>query len=336
MLQTRLTSSAISDRPFTMEDLNAEVPEDIHQYIDTDSTPVQAGTNKYATPEEEFLPIAAAIGGFDLDPCASHDSVLAAVNVRNNGGLRYPWGIHDTVFVNHPYDKYASKKWLKKAIECDAETVVALSRADMSADWFHEYALQADLICFPDNRIKFVGFENSPPFQSIYTVYGEYPAELRAHFESIGWVATGADGFNEIRTATPDTNPLIPDISRVNRVTIEFSDVITTDGINRQRIAFTPLVHKVSDQPTPDGRSGETNPGYSTDDIIDPYIQLTGIHEHDDGTDTWIVLAQQHNQPRNIHAYLLEDRQWANKPLERIQTDTDPKKHPPSSHMLVP
>ncbi|WP_284031788.1 hypothetical protein [Halobaculum lipolyticum] len=74
-----------------------------------------AGTEKYNTPLEWVQPLADAVGGFDLDPCASTDSDLATVNVRNTGGLSAPWTefVADVVddpseawvWCNHPYGR---------------------------------------------------------------------------------------------------------------------------------------------------------------------------------------------------------------------------------------
>lgn len=143
------------------------------------------GSRPYNTPLEVVQPIADAVGGFDLDPCASADSDLADENIRETGGLEVEW--YGTVWCNHPYGRGEPGKWLKKAIECDAELVVTLSKSDTSTNWFEDYALQADVLCFPHDRIKFVGESNSADFANVFGAFGDVPPELIDHFENLGW-----------------------------------------------------------------------------------------------------------------------------------------------------
>lgn len=138
------------------------------------------GAEKHSTPLEYVAPIAEILGGFDLDPCASQTSRLARENVRESGGLNRLW--EGTVWLNHPFSDPGP--WLEKAVACDAKTVVALSKCDPSAGWFHDHALAADLLAFPGQRFEFVGYDNSAGFPVVYSVYGRVPTRLRAWFES--------------------------------------------------------------------------------------------------------------------------------------------------------
>jgi hypothetical protein len=148
------------------------------------------GSDKANTPLEYVSDISEILGGFDLDPCASQSSNLAAENIRESGGLSRSWDDYGTVWLNHPFSDPGP--WLRKAVECDAETVVALSKCDPSADWFHDYALQADLLAFPDDRVNFIGYEWDAAFPVVYSVYGRVPDALRDWFEQneefSGWV----------------------------------------------------------------------------------------------------------------------------------------------------
>lgn len=144
------------------------------------------GEHEANTPLKWVAPVAEAVGGFGLDPCASPSSRLADTNIRGDGGLDADWGDYETVWVNHPFSEPAP--WLREAAECDAETVVTLSKADPSTEWFHNQALRADLLAFPSERVNFIGYEWDAAFPVVYGVYGECPGALRDWFESVGWV----------------------------------------------------------------------------------------------------------------------------------------------------
>jgi len=148
-----------------------------------------SGEDSTATKPELWRPLADAVGGFDLDPCASKSSDLAETNIRESGGLKADWSAHDTVWCNHPYARGQPPKWLKKAAAADCQTVVTLSKGDPSADWFHDYLTDATLICFPNTRMQFVGENNGAKFPNVYGVFGDCPAELRDWFEAQGWVS---------------------------------------------------------------------------------------------------------------------------------------------------
>lgn len=148
---------------------------------------MKAGSDQHNTPLEWVAPISDILGGFDLDPCASSTSDLADHNIRETGGLEADWSQYDTVWCNHPYGRGEPEKWLRKAAECDAETVVTLSKGDPSTDWFQQYLTQASLVCFPYERIRFIGEDNGAKFPNVYGVFGQCPEELELWFQSIGW-----------------------------------------------------------------------------------------------------------------------------------------------------
>lgn len=147
---------------------------------------LREGEHRANTPLDWVAPVADAVGGFDLDPCASPSSDLAEENIRMDGGLARSWDGYETVWVNHPFSD--PTPWLRKAAECDARTVVTLSKADPSTEWFHQQALRADVLAFPNERVNFIGYEWDAAFPVVYGVYGRCPETLRDWFESVGWV----------------------------------------------------------------------------------------------------------------------------------------------------
>ena len=103
----------------------------------------------WRTPQELYEPIADAVGGIDLDPCAGPagdrlelpgnaepveglpPTSIAARNVGpNEDGLAVPW--HGDVFVNPPFS--AIDEWLQKAVgewrTGDADRVFFVSPAN--------------------------------------------------------------------------------------------------------------------------------------------------------------------------------------------------------------
>jgi hypothetical protein len=271
---------------------------------------LREGNSAYATRLEDFEPIAEAVGGFDLDPCASDSSMLAESNIRNEGGLLHDWGQYGTVWLNHPFADPGP--WLENAVECDADLVVALSKADPSTNWFQDYVLKADLICFPDERFSFVGFEEDADFPVVLTAFGDFPAALREHFESLGWVAVDGNGFNEVR---PSLNPVLPDISRADRIRVRFPDPVKVGDKHRQTVTLVPLVRRVRDAGV---------------------FELTAVFQHDDGTETWFTLSQSGDRGEVICRKHDREHGFEHVFVDQIAVPTNQRgTHPPSSAMGV-
>jgi len=154
---------------------------------------MKEGTEKYNTPLTVVGPIADAVGGFGLDPCASTDSELADTNYRHVGGLTKTWNGFETVFCNHPFDDPGP--WLTRAKLCDARTVVTISKADPSSGWFHDHLREASAACFPRGRLAFVGFNTGVPFPVVFGVWGEVPAALARHLDGLGWLVDLTGGL---------------------------------------------------------------------------------------------------------------------------------------------
>lgn len=136
------------------------------------------GSDEHDTPPEFFGPIAEAVGGFDLDPCASESSELADENVRLEGGLSRPWD--GRVFLNPPYSEVGD--WMEYARyeheHGHTDLIVGLVFARTGTQWFHRHAATADAICFVEGRLSFGDQENSAPAPSMVPVWGDYPDEL--------------------------------------------------------------------------------------------------------------------------------------------------------------
>ncbi|MFC7069481.1 DNA N-6-adenine-methyltransferase [Halobaculum lipolyticum] len=171
------------------------------------------GTGEYNTPLPWVAPLADAVGGFDLDPCASADSDLATENIRETGGLEADWADLTTpacyvgdvsdawVWCNHPYARGEPERWLAKAHDSPVN-VVTLSRSDTSTTAFGEFHTAADIVCWPntasergDPRVQFVGEDDPADFPVVFAVFlgdarEEVPQPLRDVFERWGVVTS--------------------------------------------------------------------------------------------------------------------------------------------------
>lgn len=278
--------------------------------LGTDGLELQQGEYDYCTPLEVVAPIARILGGFDLDPCASPKSSLAELNVRDEGGLEVDWGQYQTVWCNHPFEQGEPDDWLGKAAECDADTVVALSRGDPSASWFQEHVMEADLICFPEERIQFVGFEKGYNFPLVFSVYGEYPAALREHFEDLGWVATADTGYDEL-VISHDSGWVLDRVSRADVLEV---DVAAGALGAPEFVDDTLTVEPISRQVTEDGD-----------------FELCCIQHGD--PETWVVLGHPVGEPGDLWcAVAAGDRGFRTVPIDGVTLRTDPREtHAPST-----
>lgn len=136
-------------------------------------------SDEHDTPPSFVEPISNAVGGFDLDPCASEYSDIAEINLtKDDGGLRQWSG---TVWMNPPYSEVAD--WMRHAETQHAhgftDLIVCLVFARTSTQWFHKYVSKADLVCFVEGRLKFGGAEDNAPAPSMVVVYGDAPTKLK-------------------------------------------------------------------------------------------------------------------------------------------------------------
>lgn len=158
--------------------------------------------NEFATPGKIWRPLAAAVGGFDLDPASGAESTPIADEryTRDDDGLSKPW--HGEVFLNPPWstngDGAAKHDWLRKVrVERkrpEVRRVVVLLPVDTSTQWFHEHVLAAEAICFVGpGRISFEGGDRNPSFGLLIAVFGPVTDELADTLDHFGAVFQGRD-----------------------------------------------------------------------------------------------------------------------------------------------
>lgn len=142
-------------------------------------------SGEWGTPRDLFDRLN-AVYRFDYDPAATHDNHLAnrystlegtfrasplgfdVYRISDMNGLDYSWeGQH--VFLNPPYGR-GIESWMKKAAT-EPLLCVALLPVRTGSRWWQEWVMPYADIEFLPGRLKFVGAENSAPFDSAIARY---------------------------------------------------------------------------------------------------------------------------------------------------------------------
>lgn len=113
----------------------------------------RAGTVEWLTPPS----IIAALGPFDLDPCAPlvqpFPTARLTYTARDNG-LIQAWPKGARVWLNPPYANGVIEKWLARLAEHDRGTALIFARTDTEA--FHRHVFErASALLFMEGRINF-------------------------------------------------------------------------------------------------------------------------------------------------------------------------------------
>jgi phage N-6-adenine-methyltransferase len=132
--------------------------------------PGKSGRSNYS--DEWYTPprIVAALGPFDLDPCAGPMAHAARNLRREDDGLAQPWA--GRVWMNPPYSNV--HEWLEKFIShADG---VALVNARPETQWFQRLCADAAAVLWLRGRIQFdmpSGPSKHPTVGSVLVAYGE-------------------------------------------------------------------------------------------------------------------------------------------------------------------
>lgn len=141
----------------------------------------------WETPPEFFAAMEKLFGKFDLDVCATQETAKCDIYLDQEvNGLFVSWServhIISTLYrdkalmcwMNPPYGRNVTGKWIKKAIEESKKgaTVVCLLPARTDTKWFRDCYENASSIYFVQGRLKFVGATDPAPFPSMIAVLG--------------------------------------------------------------------------------------------------------------------------------------------------------------------
>jgi phage N-6-adenine-methyltransferase len=129
---------------------------------------------EWGTPPKYVLPLAKTIDGFDLDPASGAEPKPYAENrfTKEDNGLMKEWFGH--VWLNPPYGRKENPKWAEKAHKeaFNAESITALVPASTSTNWWQDRYGKADVFCFVNGRIEFIGAgDNGASFANVICVF---------------------------------------------------------------------------------------------------------------------------------------------------------------------
>ena len=140
----------------------------------------------WETPAPLAAALNAAVGMFDLDPCAAtHDPALArvkALRLLPDGGLAVPWT--GLVYCNPPYGRTIAR-WIEKCAT-EKATVVALLAARTDARWWHSHVAGRAEVLFLCGRLRFGDGTNSAPFPSAIVIWRGTPEIVTQITSNIG------------------------------------------------------------------------------------------------------------------------------------------------------
>lgn len=139
------------------------------------------GRIEYNTPQWLFDALNVEFG-FTLDAAASKDNTKCNKYFSiENDGLSQDWE-DEVVWLNPPYGKGITAKWLKKAyLESKrGATVVVIVPVRADSKWWHDYAMKGEIRLFR-NRINFDNNHDAThyaPFATAVIVFRPYQHAL--------------------------------------------------------------------------------------------------------------------------------------------------------------
>ncbi len=126
---------------------------------------------EWPTDPKVYADLDAEYGPFTLDPCATVENAKCPeFFTASEDGLAQEWT--GRVWMNPPYGRTIGD-WMRKAWEASqatAEIVVCLVPARTDTRWWHEYAMQGEIV-FLRGRLRFGDLSNSAPFPSAVVVF---------------------------------------------------------------------------------------------------------------------------------------------------------------------
>lgn len=149
----------------------------------------RSGTVEWLTPPE----IIAALGPFDLDPCAPINQpypTAALTFTALDNGLRRRWPEKYRVWLNPPYTQELIGKWLARMAEHDRGTALIFARTETEA--FQRYVFaRCSALLFMKGRINFhlpdgSRSESNAGAPTVLCAYGREDADILAACDIAG------------------------------------------------------------------------------------------------------------------------------------------------------
>lgn len=136
----------------------------------------KSNKNDWGTPQVFFDKCNELFGPFDTDAAATKKNAKCDTFISpKHNALKVEWGVcGDCVWVNPPYGRSVTGKWVEKAFyeSLNGVKVCMLLPARTDTKYFHEYILGKAQIYFVKGRLKFEGAKDSAPFPSMIVLWG--------------------------------------------------------------------------------------------------------------------------------------------------------------------
>ena len=157
------------------------------------------GEQEWYTPPEYIDAARRTMGTIDLDPASceiANQTVKAeAYYTKENDGLALSW--YGRIWLNPPYSQPDIEHFANKLVSnlSDIEQACVLVNNATETDWFQSLLRDADAVCFPNKRIKFIDKNGDPrgaPLQGQAVLYfGDKRASFDQWFSQFGPVLYG-------------------------------------------------------------------------------------------------------------------------------------------------
>lgn len=156
-------------------------------------------------------------GRITLDPCGNTDDIVRARRswwgpgiggaLVAHDGLGRDWQVRrgppgvfgvgrselGVAYMNPPYARTVVDRWVAKAHHegrLGGVDVVGLLPARMSSAWFraHCFPPHCDAVCFLGRRVKFIGAESAPSWETVLVHWGPHSARFAEIMAAVGTV----------------------------------------------------------------------------------------------------------------------------------------------------
>lgn len=188
----------------TQEETGKEQPtaKEIKQVVETGHVHVaqNSGNNEWYTPSAFIESAIDVMGGINLDP-ASSEIANKTVNADkfhtiDDSGLDAEWT--GNIWLNPPYAQPLISDFSDKIVKEIGrfnQLIVLINNAT-ETKWFQKIAKEADCLCFPSSRIKFIDMEGLPkgaPLQGqCFLYFGNNKDKFVSEFSKYGFVVSHA------------------------------------------------------------------------------------------------------------------------------------------------
>jgi hypothetical protein len=154
-----------------------------------------SGENEWYTPSQFIEAARLTMGSIDLDPAScelANQTVKAGkIFTKKENGLDKEW--KKNIWLNPPYAQPLMNQFAEKlvaSLETINQAIVLVNNAT-ETKWFQLMARQANAICFPESRIKFLDTEGKPgaPLQGqAFLYFGDNIKDFYENFNHFGFV----------------------------------------------------------------------------------------------------------------------------------------------------